>query len=160
MMAQAALRTAEYASSQLEAEAALLEVQTLITIADLYNEEAAETILNIFQVVNGYVVRTDIEPEKMGDEAINAHEDSQPDAGRALYEVKRRIVIAELYSEEATKLILRIFQVVNDYVVKMESETETICDEAMDVNDLFESSSYIEPPAVRAPGTCFAVEGQ
>ena len=129
LMAEAALRTAQHASRQLAAETALLVVQTLITIADLNNEEAAETILNIFQVVNGYVVRTDVDPLTIG------HEDSQLDARTALVKVKRHILIAELYTEEATTLILRIFHVVNDYVVKMESETQTICDEAMDENE-------------------------
>ena len=122
MGAEAALRAAEHADSQLEAEAALLQVQTFIMNAELDREQATETILQIFRVVNGYVVKTESEPETMGDEAINEHADSQLEARTALYKVKKLISIAELAREEATELIRRIFQVVNDYVVKMESK--------------------------------------
>ena len=103
------------------------------------------------------------------------HADSQLEAEAALRKVKTFIMNAELYREQATETILQIFRVVNGYVVKTESETETICDEAMDENvaalnmqqqqeqhvaaSAAESSSSIEITAMRAPGTCFAVEG-
>ena len=58
--------------NEMEAEAALRKVKSLISIAELYRREhATETIMKIFQIVNGYVVETMTETQKVCDEAMD-----------------------------------------------------------------------------------------
>ena len=119
---------------ELEAEAAMRKVKGIISSAEYYDREpATQTMREVFKIVHGYF--EDGTTETMGDQAIHEHADSQLEARTALNQVKQHIYDFELARGHAIEFMRRIFQVVNDYVVKMESQTQTICPEAMDENE-------------------------
>ena len=119
---------------ELEAEAAMRKVNAIISSAEYYDREhATQTMREVFKIVHGYF--EDGTTETMGDQAIHEHADSQLEARTALNKVKEHISDFEMVRDHAIEFMRRIFQVVNDYVVKMESQTQTICDEAMDENE-------------------------
>ena len=57
--------------NKMMAEATLRKVKSLISVPELYRrEQATETLMKIFQVVNGYVVDMTAETQKVCDEAM------------------------------------------------------------------------------------------
>ena len=120
--------------NEMEAEGAMRKVKGIISSAEFHGREhATQTMMKVFKIVHGYF--EDVTTETMGDQAIHEHADSQLEARTALNKVKRHIYDFELARGHAIEFMRRIFQVVNDYVVKMESQTQTICPEAMDENE-------------------------